>query len=113
MFEIKCLVDEKHLPKALYALDGLVGNLQVIPVRNARVTKGGKIKAITQTGSIREGIIKAITDNDLLEITAAEVTNIAKEMGKTHRAGYSTIHTLIAQKVLKPIPGKRGEYKVL
>lgn len=59
MFELRCFLEDKHLSKVMWALDGLVvGMPQVLPVRGA-VAKKGKVQS-TGEGNITEKFLKAV-----------------------------------------------------
>lgn len=80
MFEIRILIEDNKLAKALHALDGLGNNLQVIPVRNAVIENGEVVEsgeATTAIGFVRE-IITKYAENGRTEID----TNTAVKLGE-------------------------------
>ena len=78
------MVEGKKLSKALTALDGLIYDLKVTPVRNAMVSKKGHIQekhpAKGVTAAVCE-LVKAASDAGKLVITTSELSSQMKGVG--------------------------------
>lgn len=103
MFEVSAIVEGKRLERLLVAMDGLVHNLQVRPVRNATV-RGGEVKAITQTGTTYEMLLKHIRDRNLTEISTREMNDMVMARGLSKSAYTIPLARLQEEKILKKGP---------
>ena len=108
MFKVEITVDDKKLPKALMALNGMGYDLQVHPITNVKVSKG----QLKEAGAGRAiDLTKAFLKQHLL-ISGAAVTT--KELTAGTGAPYSStmfaIKELVADKTLQRVD--RGQYTI-
>lgn len=111
MFYLEGFVEDKHLPKVLHLLDGLVIDLKQRPVRNAVKGKNGSVHS-TAAHSTTEAIVKYATERKLSVISAKQVSEALSVFGFAP-AGYSNAcSNAIKNKVLKKSK-TRGQYVVV
>lgn len=115
MFKIEIMVEDKNLPKVMWALDGLVvGMPQTLPVRGAVAVKAKgqtKIKPDGNGSTIKERVTKAIYDTGLTAITSAIIRRFTVEAGGKPQSAYTVTYLLTKDKVLKKV--EKGHFQVL
>lgn len=117
MFKIELLVEDKDLPKVMWALDGLVAEMYPpIPVRGAKTVKvtGTPHRRVKGTGT---GTIKNQVDTMLdTDVTSDHVT-MKEIMAMTVKAGGAPVSAYeVAAKLTKEGRLRRtgkGQYQVL
>ena len=115
MFDVRFLVEDKKLPKALYAIDGLVHNLAVIPVRDAEVSNG-EVRSTAKPGGPVAALIAAMTEIPKGTIIKSPELEDAVVAAGGRKASLSYfVKKLKEAKVLRAAPGKgkgRGYVKL-
>lgn len=113
MFKIDFMVEDKHLPKAMHALNGLALNLSVVPVGNV-VVKAGKVQQ-AEPGSSKAAIVaaKVAALSTGATVNGTQIKAFITEVGGEVN-GYSYyVKAMTDAGVLKAIANRRGYYKVL
>jgi len=115
MFELKMLVEDKNLPKVMWALDGLVANMSPpVPVRGAEVKKANGTTQVVATnggGSIQDRVAHAIANSGLAKITTGQFRQYIVDAGG-NPSYIGTMRKVFAdKKILKP--EEKGVYKNL
>ena len=109
MFKVEITVEDKKLPKALMALNGMGYDLQVHPITNVKLAKG-QLREVAPKGNAIE-LTKSFLKQHLL-ISGAAVTT--REMTTGVKSPYSStmfaIKELVAGKVLQRTD--RGQYTI-
>ena len=102
MFKIVCLVEDKHLPKVLHAMAGLVVNMEPPqPVINAVVNKGQIVQATTAT-SFKGQLIEELKKKSGSLISTKAMKDFFISIGANPNSINSTLtNQLIEEKVLK------------
>ena len=103
MFRLEAFVDDKKLPKAMRALDGLVVQLTAVPVRNA-VAKRGKVAAAGQPVSgpdVVMDVMRKAAAAGHTTFTRREVVEAGRSYGVPDTATYSAMNNMVARKALK------------
>lgn len=105
MFEIRCIVEDKNLPKVMWALDGLVvGMPQTLPVRGAVAAKSKgrvKVKSDGKGVTIKDRVAQAILATGMTTITSDVMRRFTVEAGGKPASSYTITYLLIKDKVLK------------
>ncbi len=109
MFSITCLVEEKKIAKALVALNGLVLDLRVVPVTNAKPEKG-KVVESGEGHTAYDYILDWLRINRPEEITTKEMKQIVESHGLSHGSYSHPLTLLIKERILK-LKGKSGSGK--
>lgn len=115
MFEVCVMVEDKRLPKLMWALDGLVvGAPKVTPVRAAGARNGKVVSTQPMPGnSIPAQLSVIIRDRQLESMTKAELSALIKEVGgKASGLSYFAMQ-LRKHKVLGSFKSKDKVYPVL
>ena len=111
MFKIECLVEDKKLPKAAWALDGLVMDLKILPVRGAKVVKEKGSTTVRQVGAgTNQGRFEqAVRDDERKEFTTKELKELVTRTGGNINSASTLIYVLTQRKILKT--AGKGHYK--
>jgi len=109
VFELRILVEDKKLTKALWVLDGLIVDQPVIlPVRNATV-KNGKVTATNPAGGGWEAVAQQLRDSKQAKVSRPDIQAAVLQAGMAIGSMGYVIKKLQAKKVLgKPGKGARG-----
>ncbi len=114
MFEVRIMVEDSKLHKALWALDGLiVGQPQLLPVRNAVASKDKnqvKEKGKAPHGSLISTLRTAITDGSIKPITWKGIADLMETLGSTRPAASGYIKRFEGEGLLKKV--SKGTYIV-
>lgn len=111
MIRVECFVDDKNIAKVLHVLNGLVLNLQVQPVVNAK-KNGSKIVAETSGGTLLEFLEKHLNDTKTKEISPREIADVVESSGRSRKSYYYVTKQAIAAKLLKKKAGTTGKDSV-
>ena len=117
MIRLEAFVDDKKVAAVLHALDGLVVQLTVVPVRNA-IAKGGKVAEAgdptTGPELIRKAMAGAVASNRNT-ITRSELMSLGKTYGIKSTTLVSAINAALHRdKILKiQRGGAKGVYLIV
>lgn len=115
MFSIGCLVEEKKLAKTLVALNGLVLELRVLPVTNAKPEKG-KVVESGEGYSAYDYLLDWLRINRPAEISTTQMKQVVESHGLSAGSYSYPLSLLIKERILKPKgkpgPGKAAIYHV-
>ncbi len=100
MFSIQCLAEEKKLAKALVALNGLVLDLKVLPVTNAK-PKNGKVVETGEGHTAYDTIVGYINKHKPTELSSVVLNDIVAKMGYTQASWRDPVKRLIKERILK------------
>jgi hypothetical protein len=113
MFKIECFVEDKKLAKASWALDGLVLDLKITPVRGAVKDKGSskvaanpKTREGTLLDRVRIGVLAWKGDR----IDSVNLRNICIEAGGYATSSPAMNNLLMKEKILKRL--EKGHYEI-
>lgn len=113
MFRISFFVEDKRLPQALMALDGLALNLEVQPVRGA-IQKKGHVAESGEPLTAREFVkrhVLAAKQQGVSEITTKAIREAGINAGYTEGAVSQAITVTAAKdKILKRLA--MGSYRI-
>jgi hypothetical protein len=114
MFRIETFCEDNKVGAALRALVGLVhGHPKVTPVSNAKASKNGEIKALTN-GSPLAVFMKHLHDNSVERVTMKEMRQFMPHIGLQPNSAYAIARKALLQKALrKKGSGPRTQYLVL
>ena len=113
MIRLEAFVDDKKVAAVLHALDGLVVQLNVMPVRNA-IAKGGKVAEAGDPTTGPEVVRKAIADAVAAggnTVTRASIISLGKTYGIKDSALVSAINAFMHRdRILRTKRGSKGVY---
>lgn len=120
MFELKCLVEDKKLDKALWALDGILAEPpQIIPVRGAKVKKqaNGHSKVVASSpgpgdgaSTVKERLIEKLRQSTGQTLTSKSFKQLMVDVGGSPNSASSYLNFLKNDGILEH--SGTGEYKV-
>ena len=113
MFEVRIMVEDSKLHKVLWALDGLiVGQPQMLPVRNAVANKDKtKVKEMPH-GSLASTLRTAMTDGTFAgHVSWTEVADLMESLGSARSSASGYIGHFEKEGLLKKI--STGKYKIV
>ena len=115
MFRLEAFIDDKKVVTVMKALDGMVMQMTMVPVRNA-IAKAGTVaeKGDPTTGPecVHRHIAAAIA-NGKKNITRQELLTYARTYGMKDTTIVSAVNAAIYRdKLLKPKAGSKGVYVI-
>jgi hypothetical protein len=113
MFEVRIIVEDSKLHKALWALDGLiVGQPQLLPVRNAVASKDKKqVKEKTPSkGGKQVELHSKLLSRGETNFSWEDAANIIESLGMSRTTTSAYLTRLIAEGKIKRVD--KGKYEV-
>ena len=108
LYRAVIFTDRKRMPACVDALLGLTTSaVTFVPIANATVGEGGKVKALTN-GSLLAGFKLHLKKEKASTVTAADARAFCVTAGRREASGYPLIAKAVEAGVLKKSKGTKG-----